>query len=84
MPEFVPRDARWMLRLAASREDRDALLDDLAQEATTLAHAEGPAAARRWARRQVLRSVAPLIGRRIEIAVKKARRTSMNGWRGFG
>ena len=84
MPELVPRVARWMLRLAATREDRDALLDDLAEEATALAHAAGPGEARRWSRRQVLRSVAPLLRRRIEIAARNMRRTSMNGWRGFG
>ena len=84
MPEPVPRDARWILRIAADRHDRDALLDDLAEEAATLASVEGLAQARRWSRRQVLRSAVPLLHRRVEIAARKMRSTSMNGWRGFG
>jgi macrolide transport system ATP-binding/permease protein len=84
MSEFIPRFARWILRLAADREDREALLQDLAEEAATRASAAGGDDARRWSRRQVLASVAPLLVRRVEIAVTKLRRTSMSGWRGFG
>ena len=84
MSELVPRVARWMLRLAANREDGDALLDDLAEEAATLASTAGRDDARRWIRGQVLKSVAPLLRRRVEIAIKSTRTTSMNGWRGFG
>ena len=84
MAELVPRVARWILHLAADRENRDALLDDLADEAATLANTAGRDEARRWSRRQALRSVAPLLRRRIEIAIERMRTTSMNGWRGFG
>src|SRR4051794_39961461 len=84
MSEFVPRFARGILRLAADREHREALLDDLAEEAEAHAATGGPAAARRWSRRQVVASVAPLLVRRVEIALTKLRRTSMSGWRGFG
>lgn len=54
MPGPVPRAARWILRLAATREDRDALLDDLAEEAAALTNTGGRHEARRWIRRQVL------------------------------
>ena len=54
MPDPVPRVARRMLRLAADAEHRDAMLDDLDEEAPTLAAASGLAAARRWSRQQVL------------------------------
>lgn len=84
MTELVPRAARWMLRLAATREDRDALLDDLAEEAAALTNTGGRHEARRWIRRQVLRSLVPLLRRRSEIALTQIRTTSMNGWRGFG
>lgn len=84
MPELIPRVARWMLRLAAGRDDREALLADLTEEATAVASATGHDEARRWSRRQVLASLAPLLARRVEITVTRMRRASMNGWRGFG
>src|SRR5690349_7787933 len=84
MPDHVSNTARWLLRFAASHEDRQAELDDLVEEAAALASTAGPGKARRWSRRQALRSVVPLLRRRIEIAVKKTRTMSMNGWRGFG
>jgi macrolide transport system ATP-binding/permease protein len=84
MGELVPRVARWILRLAVNREDREALLRDLAGEAAAMERAVGRDEARRWSRRQVLASVAPLLGRRVEIAVNNIRRTSMSRWRGFG
>ncbi|HET7697079.1 MAG TPA: ADOP family duplicated permease [Vicinamibacterales bacterium] len=84
MPDRVPRLARWILRLAAGAEHRDALLEDLAEEAADLARASGPAAARRWIRRQALASLRPLLLRRAETAGALVRNASMNGWRGFG
>src|SRR5919109_4466858 len=84
MPQFVTRPARWILRLAADREHREALLHDLAEEAAARARTAGPDEVRRWSRRQILASVAPLLVRRAEIAVTKLRRLSMSGWRGFG
>jgi predicted permease len=84
MSELVPRFARWILRLAAASDDREALLHDLAEEAAARARTAGPDEVRRWSRRQILASVAPLLVRRAEIAVTKVRRTSMSGWRGFG
>jgi predicted permease len=84
MPRIVPRDARWIVRLAAGRRDRAGVLDDLAEEAAALAGTAGRSEARRWSRRQALRSIAPLLRRRVEIAVNTMRTTSMNGWRGSG
>ena len=84
MSELVPRYARWILRLAADREHREALLHDLVEETAALAAERGSDEARRWSRRQVLASVAPLLIRRVEITVRKLRSTKMARWRGFG
>ncbi len=84
MPRPVPRFARLMLRLVADEQHREAMLQDLDEEACARARTFGPAAARRWSRRQVLGSMGPLCIRRMEITLASLRRTSMSGWRGLG
>lgn len=61
----TPRLARRLVSLAAPREDRAWLLADLDEEAAAVARRQGPAAARRWYRRQALGSLAPLARRRL-------------------
>ena len=84
MARAVPVLARWILRLAAGSEHRDALLADLEEEAAARAIADGIGAARRWSRRQVLGSIAPLLAQRADMPFASLRSTSMHGWRGFG
>ncbi len=84
MSRPVPPITRLLLQLVADAEHRDAMLHDLDDEAAALARTSGLAAARRWSRTQVLRSVRPLLVRRIEIAVTSLRRIPMIGWRGLG
>jgi predicted permease len=84
MAAAVPRYARWVLRLAAGREHREALLADLTEEAAEVARTTGTAEARRWSRRQVAASLWPLLHRRLQITYANLRRATMGGWRGFG
>jgi macrolide transport system ATP-binding/permease protein len=84
MSRTVPRFARLLLRLAAEPEHRDAMLQDLDEEAEARASASGERAARRWSRRQVLASVGPLFARRMEIAGSNMGSASMSIWRGLG
>src|SRR5215471_12703094 len=56
----VPWLARVLLHLLALSEDSDALVDDLEVEARQIAAASGSRAARRWIRRQAVRSLWPL------------------------
>ena len=51
----VPRIVRWLLRLAAPPDHRDALLLDLDEEADGARGGRRLAAARRWSRRQIRR-----------------------------
>jgi predicted permease len=83
MARPVPRIARWILRLAAGPAGDD-VIADLEDEAAARASTGGLAAARRWSRRQVRASIAPLLMRRVEIAVTRLRSAPMNVWRGFG
>jgi predicted permease len=84
MARPVPGLARWLLRLAAGSEHREALLLDLEEEAAARAHAHGTAAARHWSRRQILASLGPLLVRRAETSLTTSRRIQMRAWRGFG
>ena len=83
MSRAVPHLARVLLRLAAGSRYRDAVID-LEEEATARAGIDGPAAARRWSRRQVAASIAPLLIRRGETLVTTLRGLHMKVWRGFG
>src|SRR5687767_2241084 len=84
MSNPVPPIARWLLRLAAPPDDRDALLLDLDEEATARAAAEGWRGARRWSRRQILASLGPLLVRRAETGLMTLKGIQMRAWRGFG
>ena len=68
-----PRAAEWLLRAAAGRDERDDVAADLAEEASARAVRDGASAARRWYRRQVLRSVLPLMARRLSMRRKVVR-----------
>ena len=80
----VPALYRWLLRLFAPAAEREWLLSDLDEEAATRADAHGAREARAWSRRQVLASIRPLLGRRIEAAARTAWRVPMSIWRGVG
>ena len=80
----VPPIARWLLRLAAPPDHRDALLLDLDEEAGARASVDGWRAARRWSRRQMLASLGPLLVRRAETVLTTLKGIQMRAWRGFG
>jgi hypothetical protein len=52
-----PRFARWLVERVAGPFERDVTLGDFAEEFAALDQAEGRAAARRWYRRQAMRSL---------------------------
>ena len=54
-----PRLSTWTLERSLRAHDRDAIAGDLAEEFSARATRDGVGAARRWYRRQVLRSIAP-------------------------
>jgi predicted permease len=80
----IPPFARWLLRLAAPPDHRNALLLDLDEEATARAASDGWRAARRWSRRQILASLGPLLVRRAETLLTTLKGMQMRAWRGFG
>lgn len=61
----VPAWARVLIGLIAGRADREDLLVNLEEGAARLAETQCADAARRWCRSQVLRSLLPLLGRRV-------------------
>jgi predicted permease len=65
MTRQVPRFHRLLLRTAAPPDERDELVGDLDDEAALRARATGTTAARRWYRRQVRRSLLPILARRL-------------------
>ena len=75
---------RWLLRLAAPSADRASLLADLDEEARARARNAGAADAHRWARRQVFKSLRPLLARRVELKARESWRLLMSIWRGLG
>lgn len=66
-PEFAERVMRWSL----SSDDRSAILGDLQEECAAIAVTDGSSVARRWYRWQVLRSIAPNLGRRVRGHVRR-------------
>ncbi len=60
-----PRLARRLLSAAAAPEDRPFILSDLAEDYEIQAGTRGRSRARRWYWSQVLRSLPPILGRRI-------------------
>ncbi|HWK09271.1 MAG TPA: ABC transporter permease, partial [Vicinamibacterales bacterium] len=75
--------ARRLLSAAAPARHRDALLDDYDEETAVRAAAAGDRDAARWARRQVLESIAPLLLERLRVSLARIRRTHMGLWRGL-
>lgn len=65
MSTRVPARAERLLRWSLSPLDRPAILGDLEEEHTALRRTAGSAAADRWYWRQVLRSIAPNLWRRL-------------------
>ena len=78
----VPRLLRWLLAVAAPAADRAWLLADLEEEAAARERAHGPRDARAWTRRQVLRSIPPLLSSRIAAAGHHAWSTPVHVFRG--
>lgn len=78
----VPALARWLLRACAPPEQRDWLAGDLDEEAAARAAAHGTRRARWWSWGQVLRSVVPLVARRVETGMHAIRSMQMTMWRG--
>ena len=70
----VPRWADALFRLAAPTADVDALLDELSDELAREIARRGERAARAWLAREVTRSLAPVLARRIVLAIRKPRR----------
>jgi len=66
-PARPPLLWRTVLRLLVWAEDRRFLLADFSEEYAEIGRKEGRRAACRWARAQALRSVPPLLGRRIAV-----------------
>src|SRR4051812_21893579 len=70
----VPRWAEALLRIAASPADVDAILDELADEFSREVARRGERAARVWLAREVLRSLPPILTRRVFVAMRYPRR----------
>jgi predicted permease len=77
----VPALARWLLRLVAPPDHRNAILEDLDQEAAERVPVHGVAATRRWSRRQAIRSIPPLARERVESLSRNLRRPRMTSLR---
>jgi predicted permease len=75
--------ARRLLAFAAPRRHRDAILDDYDEETAARAAASGRAPATRWAWRQVIASLFPLVVERLRVPAARIRRTPMGLWRGL-
>jgi predicted permease len=65
-----PRWAEALLRIVAPRDDADALVDDLRDEYAREIARRGERAARAWLAREVLRSLPPVLMRRVVIAIR--------------
>jgi hypothetical protein len=69
----VPRLARWLLEVVTPRIERAELLGDLEDDTARREAVDGRSAARRWYRRQVVRSVGPIVGRRLSVRARRWR-----------
>jgi predicted permease len=76
-----PRITTWIARLAAPASERVDLLTDLDDEFHEQTVRIGVAAARRWYRRQVFRSIGPLLRRRVHSSSTDERRHRTHPWR---
>ena len=70
----LPRWAEVIVRFTAPAADVDALLDDLSDELAREIARDGEHAARAWLAREVLRSIAPILTRRLVLAARNPRR----------
>ena len=77
----APRGWERLLGWLAPSGQRDALLGDAAEELAARSERDGRAAARRWYRRQVLRSVIPGVGHRLGLVGAAWRTTKGEGER---
>src|SRR5690348_7998553 len=73
-----PRLAAWIVRHLAPRDDVQWILADLAEELAERA-AESRSAARRWYWSQTIRSIVPLLARRLTTRISSRPRDNM--WR---
>ena len=65
MARRILQAATWVLSRLVPRNEREALVGDLAQEYALRAHAASAAAARKWYLRQLCASAAPLLWMRL-------------------
>jgi predicted permease len=84
MPAPVPGLYRLLLRAVAPARERAWLLADLEEEAAARARIHGEDAARAWSRAQVIASLLPLLGRRLDVALRSSWSTPMNLLRHLG
>jgi len=73
-PRGVPRWAEAVVRLAAAAADVDSLLDELSDELARESSRRGERAAHRWLVREILRSLPPVLSRRVFIGFRNRRR----------
>ena len=69
----LPQWAVAIVRLTASAADVDPLLDELTDEFTREIGRDGEVAARAWLARELLRSLAPILTRRVILAMRNPR-----------
>ena len=77
-----PRWAEALLRLAAPASDADALLDELRDEFAREVSRRGERGARAWFAREVMRSLLPILARRVIVAKREPHHggTMMGTW----
>ena len=73
----IPPLARWLLEVAAPPEHREAILEDLDEEAAARVPVHGLAATRRWSRHQAIRSIPSLVRERFSRPTRGIRRIRM-------
>jgi hypothetical protein len=74
-----PRWGEYLLFLLLPKKDREAVLGDLEEHFGYLLRRNGRLAAKLWYWSEVLRSVLPIVGRRVEVAVRWL--TLLDWWR---
>jgi len=72
--ERTPRWGEALIRLVAPADDVDALLDELRDEFAREISRRGERGARAWFAREVFRSLAPILARRIIVSIRKPHR----------
>ena len=72
----APRWAEALLRFVAPADDFETLIDELRDEHAREISRRGERAARAWLTREILRSLAPILARRVVVAIRKPRSRS--------